>query len=264
MKILVACEESQAVTKELRRLGHEAYSCDIIPCSGGHPEWHINQDVLPLLNPSWVHRYSDEPAALGFEFFTEDRRLHFVGGKWDMIIAFPPCTHLAVSGARHFEKKRTDGRQREAIEFFCQFLVADCPRVVIENPMGIVSGGEYIKKYFPDLAEKYGLPRQYTQTIQPWWFAQGENDAENYHEKTTCLWVTGLKPLVRPVINFNAPARFVTTTGKSFPAWYSKSSLRGRGNRQVVRSKTFPGVARAMAEQWAGMTTGGSTCKSTI
>ena len=242
-KILVACEESQAVTIELRRLGHEAYSCDIIECSGGHPEWHIQGDVLPLLNGSGDNE----------EYFcTLDNKSHLMPKQWDMIIAFPPCTHLASSGSRHFEKKRIDGRQREAIEFFCRFLAANCPRIVIENPMGIISGGEYVKKHFPDLAEKYGLPQKYTQTVQPWWFAEDEDDTENYHEKTTCLWVFGLGPLSPPEINFKPPERFVTTTGKSFPAWYSKTSLRGRGNRQVVRSKTFPGIAKAMAEQWAG------------
>lgn len=123
MRILAACEESQRVTIALRERGHEAYSCNIVPCSGGHPEWHLQQDVTPLLKE-----------------------------KWDMIIAFPPCTHLAVSGARHFEKKRADGRQRKAIEFFAQFLMADYPRIAIENPIGIISGS-YIPKWFPDLAE---------------------------------------------------------------------------------------------------------------
>lgn len=142
MKILVACEESQEVTKELRKLGHEAYSCDIIPCSGGHLEWHIMQDVLPLLNGNCSFKTCD-----GLE--------HTIYGKWDMIIAFPPCTHLAVSGAPHFEKKRSDGRQRIGIEFFSNFLNADCEKIAIENPVGIISGGDYIKEHFPDLAEKY-------------------------------------------------------------------------------------------------------------
>ena len=133
MKILVACEESQAVTKELRRLGHEAYSCDIEPCSGGRPEWHLQQDVIPIL-----------------------------GEKWDMIIAFPPCTHLAVSGAAHFEKKRADGRQRQGIEFFMQFLNADCDKLAVENPVNIISG-DYISKHFPDLFQKYGFPIKPTQ-----------------------------------------------------------------------------------------------------
>ena len=138
MKVLVACEESQAVTKEFRALGHEAYSCDIIECSGGHPEWHIQSDVLGLLNGNCG-------------FMTMNGEIHAVVGKWDMIIAFPPCTHLAVSGAPSFEKKREDGRQKEGIEFFCKFLTADCERISIENPVNIISG-DYVKKYFPDIA----------------------------------------------------------------------------------------------------------------
>lgn len=157
MKVLVACEESQAVTIELRKLGHEAYSCDIIDCSGGHPEWHIKDDVL---------RYINGDQAI---FWTMDNVGHITPPKWDMIIAFPPCTHLAVSGARHFEKKRNDGRQREGIEFFCQILNADCDRIAVENPVNIISG-DYVKTWFPDLAEKYGLPRKPTQNIQPWQF----------------------------------------------------------------------------------------------
>jgi site-specific DNA-cytosine methylase len=112
MKVLLACEESQAVCKEFRRLGHEAYSCDIQECSGGHPEWHIQGDVLPLLQQ-----------------------------EWDLIIAFPPCTHLSVSGAKHFAKKREDGRQRQAIEFFMQFINAPCDKIAVENPVNIISGG---------------------------------------------------------------------------------------------------------------------------
>ena len=126
MKILVACEESQAVTKELRRLGHEAYSCDIIECSGGHPEWHIKGDVLPLLNGDC-------------EFNTMDGENHYLSGRWDMIIAFPPCTDLAVSGARHFAKKRADGRQQASIDFFMKFANAHCDMIAIENPVGIMS-----------------------------------------------------------------------------------------------------------------------------
>lgn len=231
MKILVACEESQAVTKELRRLGHEAYSCDIIECSGGHPEWHIMQDVLPLLNGKCT-------------FKTTDGTDHNIESKWDMIIAFPPCTHLALSGAKHFEKKRADGRQREGIEFFCQFLNADCDKVAIENPSGIMSGGKYIKMHFPDLAHKYGLPIAETQRIHPWMFGDP-------YEKTTCLWLKGL-PKLEPTNTVEPEARHITSGGKSLPAWYSNSSLRMSGNRQVVRSKTFPGIAKAMAEQWAG------------
>lgn len=148
------------MTIELRKLGHEAYSCDILECSGGHHEWHIKASVVPFLNGNC-------------SFKTMDGKLHSIKGAWDMIIAFPPCTHLAVSGAKHFEKKRLDGRQREGIEFFCLFLNTNCPRVIIENPVGIIGGGEYILEHFPDLAEKYGLPLTPTQIIQPWMF--GDN-----------------------------------------------------------------------------------------
>lgn len=205
MKILVACEESQVVTKELRSLGHEAYSCDIIDQSGGHPEWHIMQDVIPLLN--------------GYcRFNTSDGKEHRIEGKWDAIIAFPPCTHLAVSGAGWFKKKREDGRQREGIEFFCQFLMADCDHIAIENPVGIMSG-EYIQKWFPDLAEKYELPRKPTQIIHPWMF--GDNYA-----KATCLWLKGLNPLVPSVTEQPELEWFEwvdTKTGrkKRQPLWYA-------------------------------------------
>lgn len=131
MKVLVACEESQEVCKAFRAKGHEAYSCDLQECSGGHPEWHCCDDVLPLLNGSC-------------SFHTMDGRQHCIQGKWDMIIAFPPCTHLAVSGAAHFEKKRADGRQREAIEFFGKLLSADCEKVAVENPVNII-GGSYVE-----------------------------------------------------------------------------------------------------------------------
>lgn len=235
MKILVACEESQAVTKELRRLGHEAYSCDIIPCSGGHPEWHIMQDVLPLLNGRC-------------DFRTVDGAEHAVNGKWDMLIAFPPCTHLAVSGAAHFEKKRADGRQREAIDFFCKFLSADCDRIAVENPVGIISGS-YVRKYFTDLAEKHSLPQKPTQFVQPYEYGDEAR-------KKTCLWLKGL-PLLQPT-NIVSPGEI---KGNGFSvgssAWYATDEngkiLRWNDPRTAtIRSKTFPGIAKAMAEQWAG------------
>lgn len=244
MKILVACEESQAVTKELRRLGHEAYSCDIIDQSGGHPEWHIMADVLPLLNGDCI-------------FTTTDGSTHAVTGKWDMLIAFPPCTHLCVSGARHFEKKREDGRQREGIEFFCQFLEADCDRVAIENPVGIISGG-YIPQWFPDLAEKYDLPRKTTQQIQPWQFGDEA-------QKTTCLWLKGLPMLTATnIVDRGEMKHYVNkTTGekRTQPQWFFDALRNSKTaeERAKVRSKTFPGIAKAMAEQWAGPCEGVST-----
>lgn len=194
MKILVACEESQAVTIELRRLGHEAYSCDIEPCSGGHPEWHLQQDVIPLLKE-----------------------------KWDMIIAFPPCTHLAVSGAAWFEEKRKDGRQQQGIDFFMKFTDLDCPKVAIENPVGIMS-------------TCYRKPNQ---IIQPWMFGHPE-------QKATCLWLKGL------------PALLETNNVKSEMLKLPKNKrerlhyLSPGPERAKLRSKTFPGIAKAMAEQWAG------------
>lgn len=208
MRILVACEESQAVTIELRKLGHEAYSCDIIECSGGHPEWHLQQDVIPLLKE-----------------------------KWDMIIAFPPCTDLASSGARSFAQKRADGRQQRSIDFFMAFANADCERIAIENPVGIMS-------------TKWRKPDQ---IIQPWQFATTE---EEKTEKSTCLWLKGLKPLVprnveKPEIPYH---EWTTTNGKKKrqTIWYYKTRCLPPSERGMLTSKTFPGIAKAMAEQWAG------------
>lgn len=184
MRILVACEESQAVCKAFRDKGHEAYSCDIEPCSGGFPEWHLQQDVVPLLSQ-----------------------------KWDMIIAFPPCTDLAVSGARYFKEKQKDGRQQKSIDFFMLFADVDCPRVAIENPIGIMS-------------TRWKKP---TQIIQPWMFGHGET-------KATCLWLKGLPPL--------RPTEIVE--GREQRVWRMSPSK----ERAKLRSKTYPGVAHAMAEQW--------------
>lgn len=211
LRVLVACEESQAVCIEFRKLGHEAYSCDIIECSGGHPEWHIRVDALQLLKM-----------------------------EWDLVIAFPPCTHLAVSGARHFERKRNDGRQKDAIEFFCKFLDSKCQRIAIENPVGIISG-DYVRKWFPDIANNYNLPRACTQTIQPWMFGDP-------YEKKTCLWLKNL-PKLEPTKIVEPPARQVVKSGKTLPYWYSHC---GSGaERSKARSKTFPGIADAMAKQWS-------------
>lgn len=240
MKVLVACEESQRVCKAFREKGHEAYSCDIIECSGGHPEWHIMEDVLPLLNPSFVPLVGDTKIS-GIEFKTCDGKEHFISGKWDMIIAFPPCTHLAVSGARHFEKKRGDGRQREGIEFFAQFLNADCDKIAVENPVGIISG-DYIPTWFPDLAEKYGLPRKPSQIIQPYEYGDP-------HKKTTCLWLKGLPNLTPTNIVEPKLVKYTCKNGKEVT--FSEYMVRGfEGDRATHRSKTFPGIAKAMADQW--------------
>lgn len=208
LNVLVACEESQAVTKEFRKLEHNAFSCDIEKESGGYPQWHIRDDVLKHLNDDW-----------------------------DMIIAFPPCTHLSVSGARHFKKKRGDGRQREAIEFFMKLYNANCNFVAVENPVNIISG-KYIPKHFPDLAEKYNLPLKSTQKIQPWQFGHEA-------QKLTCLWLRGLPELL-PTRIVSAGDFYVSPSGKKMPRWYSEASGNGK-----LRSKTFEGVAKAMAEQWS-------------
>jgi len=202
VKILVACEESQAVTIELRKLGHEAYSCDIEPCSGGHPEWHLQQDVLPLLNGNCT-------------FITEDGTPHTTYSRWQMIIAFPPCTHLASSGARWFLEKQADGRQQRGVDFFMKFTNIDCPRVAIENPIGAMS--TYYKN--PD------------QIIQPWQYGHGET-------KATCLWLKGL-PLLQPTNIVDGRAHRV-------------HRMPPGPERAKARSRTYLGIAKAMAEQWAG------------
>lgn len=229
LNILVACEESQEVCKAFRNKGHNAFSCDIIECSGDHPEWHIKGDVLPLLNGNCT-------------FKTMDGIVHKIDRKWDMILAFPPCTHLAVSGARHFEKKREDGRQREGVEFFCKFLEADCEKVAIENPIGIISG-DYIPKWFPDLAEKYDLPKKPTQIIQPYEYGHAA-------KKSTCLWLKGLQ-ILKPT-NIVEPdiISYECKNGKTVR--FSRHMVQGfeNGERAKSRSKTFPGIAKAMAETW--------------
>ena len=203
MKILVACEESQAVTIELRKLGHEAYSCDIIECSGGHPEWHLQQDVIPLLKE-----------------------------KWDMIIAFPPCTFLSNAGARHLWKNHELNQERyekglEAKAFFMEFYNADCPRIAIENPTP---------------SKIYNLPEK-SQVIQPWQFGHP-------FTKRTQLWLKGL-PLLEPT-NIVTPERTWCPSG----SYSGKHGEKHRGmfttDRARNRSKTFQGIAKAMAEQWAG------------
>lgn len=202
MRVLVACEESQTVCKAFRARGHEAYSADILEPSGGHPEWHILGDVLPLINGRC-------------KFNTMDGTEHEIAGRWDMLIAFPPCTHLAASGARWFPGKRADGRQQSAIAFFMQFINADCDRIAVENPVSIMST-EYRK---PD------------QTFQPWQFGHGES-------KKTCLWLKNLQPL--------KPTNIVD--GREQRVWKMPPSA----DRARNRAKTFPGVADAMGAQWGG------------
>lgn len=229
MKVLVACEESQAVCKAFREKGHEAYSCDVIECSGGHPEWHIMQDVLPLLNGNC-------------EFETTDGTKHKIEGKWDMIIAFPPCTDLAVSGARHFKKKRENGSQEKSIRFFASILAAECERLAVENPIGIISG-DYIKERFPEIAEMFNFPIKPSQIIQP--YEYGHNA-----KKSTCLWLRGL-PLLKPT-KIVEPDLVSYTCKSGKKVTFSRHMVQGfeNGERAKSRSKTFEGIAKAMADQW--------------
>lgn len=189
MKVLVACEESQEVCKAFRKLGHEAYSCDILPCSGGHPEWHIQDDVLKHLNDGW-----------------------------DLMIAHPPCTRLCNSGVMWLERRNLWNKMVESAEFFRAFLNADIPLIAVENP----------------IPHKYALKiigRKYDQIIQPWMFGHGET-------KATCLWLKGLKPL--------KPTNIVDGRIQRL------HRLPPSKDRAKLRSKTFPGIAKAMAEQWGG------------
>ena len=229
LQVLVACEESQAVCKAFREKGHIAFSCDLEKCSGEHPEWHINSDVLPLLN-----------GRCGFT--TEDGHYYNIDCKWDLIIAHPPCTHLAVSGARHFEKKRATGVQLEAVEFFVKILDADCYHIAIENPVGIISGN-YLLQYWPDKCKyEWGLPLKPTQIIQP--FEYGHNA-----RKTTCLWLKNLPKLKPTKIVEPKIVTYVCNSGKivTFSDDYVHNLQEGRSTK---RSKTYPGIAQAMAEQW--------------
>jgi len=208
MKILVACEESQAVTIQLRILGHEAYSCDIMECSGGYPEWHIQEDVTILLKQ-----------------------------KWDMIIAFPPCTYLTVTGNRWFNIEKYGDKaikrhqdRKEAIDFFMLFANADCPKIVIENPVGVMSS-EW---------------RKPNQIIQPYFFGDTER-------KSTCLWLKGLNKLTHNENNHVKPNIIVYKNGKGTDSkWHMDTINLPPKERSKARSKTFHGIAKAMAEQWAG------------
>lgn len=215
-RVLVACEESQSVTIELRKLGFEAFSCDLQDCTGGHPEWHFKQDVFEVIDMGW-----------------------------DMMIAFPPCTYLTVTGARWLynkDKSRNEARwiaQDEAVEFVKKLYYSNIKRVAIENPVGKLSS----------------LWMKPTQIIQPFYFGDEA-------QKTTCLWLKNLPPLQ----HLKAPNLFddnvthcgkgemvTTSTGKTFSKWYWETS-KGKGKeRQIMRSKTFPGIAKAMSEQWGAV-----------
>ena len=220
MKVLIACEESQRVCQAFRERGHEAYSCDVIECSGGHPEWHILHDVIPLLNGNC-------------DFVTSDGTNHKIDGRWDLIIAHPPCTYLTISGNRWFnvEKYGKKAMQRQtdrekAIDFFMKIANADCDKICIENPVGCMST----------------VWRKPDQIIQPYHFGDP-------FEKKTCLWFKGL-PLLRKTKEVDIPDRKKFKSGKTMALWYSELFRLPQRERQRLRSQTFPGIARAMSEQW--------------
>ncbi|MEY3500991.1 MAG: hypothetical protein RL308_2660 [Bacteroidota bacterium] len=205
-RILVACEESQAVTKAFRKLGFEAFSCDLLPCSGGHPEWHYKEDMFEVIKR--------EP-------------------KFDLMIAFPPCTDLAVSGARHFERKIADGSQAKSIQFFMDVVNADVERIAVENPIGIMSR----------------LHKKPNQIIQPYWFGDKA-------QKSTCLWLKNLPNLEPTDIvekgEFKEWNDRKTGKLKRQALWYYEALQKAKTpeQRRTLRSKTFQGIADAMAEQW--------------
>lgn len=241
LNVLCACEESQAVTIEMRRLGHNAFSCDIQECSGGHPEWHVLGDVLPLI-PQHDTR---NPVQL-IEFQTMDGVWHDVPG-WDLIIAHPPCTYLTLTGNRWFNVDRYGDKARERIayreaaaQFFMAFANAECPRIAIENPIGVMN-------------RRYRKPDQ---IVHPWQFSLSE---EENTEKSTCLWLHGLPPLVsihteKPEMAYH---EWIAPDGKKKRQvlWYYQTRCLPHSERAKAASKTFPGIARAMAEQWAGQVT---------
>lgn len=217
MNVLIACEESQEVCKAFRAKGHNAFSCDLQECSGGHPEWHIVDDCF-------------NPITMG-SFETQDGIFHLIFGQWDLIIAHPPCTHLAVSGARWFKEKQEDGRQQAAIEFFMRFTELPWKRVAIENPISIMSR----------------IYRKPDQIIQPWQFGHPVS-------KKTCLWLKGL-PLLKPT-NIVQPGK---TDKYGFTDGAALQMARDENGKIIswndprtakIRSKTFTGIAKAMAEQW--------------
>ena len=238
MNVLIACEESQRVCAAFRKKGHNAFSCDIQPCSGGHPEWHIQDDVLRIINP---HQISE--SFFGIVFRTMNGDAYAIKGKWDLIIAHPPCTYLTVTGNRWFNVERYGEKaikrhkdREDAIKFFMAFANADCDNIAIENPIGHMSTAW----------------RKPDQVIHPWMFAVNDDDKTM---KATCLWLKGLNPLIpthteKPEISYfewydEKAGRF-----KRQSLWYYKTRCLPPPERAKAASKTFDGIAQAMAEQW--------------
>lgn len=222
MKVLLACEESQRVCSAFRALGHEAYSCDIIDCSGGRYEWHIKQDVLPLLNGNC-------------KFTTADGTEHTVSGKWDLIIAHPPCTYLSNAGAcRLYPKKGQLDQERykkglQAKAFFMKLYNADCEHICVENPIP---------------SKVFEMP-PYTQTIQPYEYGHP-------YSKKTCLWIKGL-PKLQPTKILSEYKPYVSCGTSKNKGNKDKAGFSRAGGAAKIRSKTFEGIAAAMAQQWGGV-----------
>lgn len=234
MNVLIACEESQRVCMAFRAKGHRAFSADIQDCSGGHPEWHIKGDVLPLINGNC-------------EFTLQNGQTDRQTDRWDLIIAHPPCTYLSNVATRQFSLKCTPAEKvtarweerAKAVVFFMQLMLADCDRVAVENPVGFMNSAY----------------RKADQIIHPYYFAESDSDTENYHEKRTCLWLKGLKPLERTSELPPPPPMYICNGEKSKGkkiGWCEgmRNIKGGQTERAKARSKTFLGIAKAMADQW--------------
>ena len=234
IRILVACEESQEVCSAFRVLGYEAYSCDLQECSGGHPEWHILGDAIEAVN-------MNESC-----FMTQDGGTH-IYKKWDMLIAHPPCTYLSNVATRHYSLRccspekvcaRWEERAKAAV-FFMQFMLADIPMIAVENPVGFMNSAY----------------RKADQIIHPYYFASNEFDRENYYSKRTCLWLKGL-PVLKRTNSLSAPPPMYICHGEKSNGnkigWTEgmRNIKGGQFERAKARSKTFPGIAQAMAKQW--------------
>lgn len=237
MKVLVACEESQRVCIAFRERGHNAFSCDIEPCSGGHPEWHIQGDVLKVLNPQYLDfpcggDVEDMDGDYGIEFNTADGEYHYFFGKWDLIIAHPPCTYMSNAGAcRMYPKKGIIDENRlakaiQAKEFFMRFYNADCERICIENPIPL---------------KIVGLPEK-NQVIQPYEYGHP-------YTKKTYLWLKGL-PELKPTKIVEERHPYICGNSEIWKKQAAAGIVWGKEKSAKHRSKTFPGIAKAMAEQW--------------
>ena len=232
LNVLVACEESQRVCTEFRKLGHNAFSCDILKCSGGHPEWHFNQDVLEVI------KNKGGMLETGEEFY--------IDGNWDLMVAHPPCTYLAVSGAKwyyHPDDKHLPVEERrphpnfpnraqdreDGANFFMALANADIEHIAIENPVGIMNS-------------RFRKPDQ---VVQPYFFGDAAS-------KSTCLWLKNL-PLLTPTKMVDKGEYIEFKSGKRIPKWYSDGLTKTKTaeERRTWRSKTFPGFAKAIAEQWS-------------